>query len=92
MLGSVLAVRAGLELGKVAVIVALHLQVEHLALARTGRGNQVLVKQSQDAATYVAQLVFYLQTTIPRWLLKASWVKPGSVCRSQLPLGQNQWV
>ena len=64
VLGSLLAVGARLELGQVAVIVALHLQVEHLTLARAGRGNQVLVKESQDAATYVAELVFHLQATI----------------------------
>ena len=33
VLSGLLAVAAGLELGQIAVIVALHLQVEHLALA-----------------------------------------------------------
>ncbi len=61
---SLLAVGAGLKLGEVAMVVALHLQVEHLALSRAGRGNQVLVKESQDAATYVAELIFNLQANM----------------------------
>ena len=64
VLRSLLAVGAGLELGQVTMVVALHLQVEHLALPRAGRGNQVLVKESQDAATYVAELIFNLQANM----------------------------
>ena len=64
VLRGVLAVGPGLELSQIAVIVALHLQVEDLRLPGRGRGNQVVVQQLQDAATDIAELLLDLRSTI----------------------------
>lgn len=60
VLGGLLAVGAGLELGQVAVVVALHLQVEDFGLAGGRGGDEVLVQQLQDALADVAQLLLHL--------------------------------
>mmetsp|Transcript_30500 Transcript_30500/g.85404 ORF Transcript_30500/g.85404 Transcript_30500/m.85404 type:complete len:208 (-) Transcript_30500:264-887(-) len=57
LLGSLFPVVAGLELGQVAVVVPLHLQVEDLALPALGVGDEVRVQQGQDAVADVAQLL-----------------------------------
>mmetsp|Transcript_2923 Transcript_2923/g.5010 ORF Transcript_2923/g.5010 Transcript_2923/m.5010 type:complete len:233 (+) Transcript_2923:722-1420(+) len=59
VLGCLFAICTGLELGQVAVVVALHLQVEDLALASGCSGDEVLVKELQNAGTDVAQLLLH---------------------------------
>ncbi len=61
VLGGLLAVGPRLELGEVAVVVALHLEVEHLGLAGGGRGDEVLVQQRQDGRANLAQLLLHLR-------------------------------
>ena len=60
MLGRLLAVGAGLELGEVAVVVALHLEVEDLRLSRGGRGDEVVVEQGEDGGADVGELLLDL--------------------------------
>lgn len=56
-----LAVHARLELRQVAVVVALHLEVEHLGLPVGGSGDEVLVQQLQDAEADLTELLLNLQ-------------------------------
>mmetsp|Transcript_54807 Transcript_54807/g.174130 ORF Transcript_54807/g.174130 Transcript_54807/m.174130 type:complete len:266 (+) Transcript_54807:336-1133(+) len=55
-LGLLLAVRVGLELGQVAVVVALHLEVEHLGLARGGVRHEGRVQEGEDAGADLGEL------------------------------------
>mmetsp|Transcript_10739 Transcript_10739/g.24196 ORF Transcript_10739/g.24196 Transcript_10739/m.24196 type:complete len:282 (+) Transcript_10739:135-980(+) len=59
-LGSFLAIRACLELRQVAVVITLHLQVEHLALAAARAADEVVVQQLEDAAAYILELLLDL--------------------------------
>ena len=43
------------------MVIALHLEVKHLGLARGGSRDKVIVQQLQDAAADVAQLLLNLQ-------------------------------
>lgn len=63
VLGGILAVGAALELGQVAVVVALHFQVEHLRFPGGGSGDQVVVQQLQDAGADLTELVLHLPDT-----------------------------
>ncbi len=60
MLSGLLAVGPGLELRQVAVIVALHLEVEDLGFAGGCGGDQVVVQQLQDALADLAELFLHL--------------------------------
>ena len=64
MLSGLLALLVGLELGKVAVVVTLHLEVEHLGLALGGGGDQVVIEQGQDVGTDLGELGLDLQLRI----------------------------
>jgi hypothetical protein len=44
----------------VPVVVALHLVVKHLGLARVGAGNEVLVEHVEDVVANVLQLLLNL--------------------------------
>jgi hypothetical protein len=61
VLGGVLATVARRELGQVALVVALHLVVEHLRLACARVRYQVLVQQAQDVAADLFQLLLNLK-------------------------------
>ena len=55
----------GLELRQVAVVIALHLEVEDtFDSPEAAVGNKVIVQQLQDAATDIAELLLDLQSTI----------------------------
>ena len=56
-----LAFSAGLKLCQIAVVVALHLEVEDLGFSAGGSGNKVLIKEGQDAAANVLQLFLDLR-------------------------------
>ena len=60
VLGRVLAVGARLELGQVAVVVALHLEVEDLGLARGRRRHEVVVEEREDGGADVGELLLDL--------------------------------
>ena len=60
VLSRVLSISAGLELGQIAVVVTLHLQVKDLGLAGRGCWNEMVIQKLQDAGTYVAELLFHL--------------------------------
>lgn len=62
VLSGVLAIGTGLELRQIAVVVAFHLQIEHLGLARGGGGNEMVIQKLQDAGAYFAQFLLHLQT------------------------------
>ena len=61
VLGGLLPLVGGGELGEVAVVVALHLVVEHLGLARVRAGDQVFVQHVQDVVADVVQLLLNLK-------------------------------
>ena len=60
VLGGLLAVVGGGELGQISVIVALHLVVKDLGLAGVGAGDEVFVENVQDVVTDVFKLLFHL--------------------------------
>ena len=59
----VLPIRSRLELSQVTVVVALHLQIKDLRLARGGSGDEMVIEKLQDAGTYVAELLLHLKAT-----------------------------
>jgi len=61
VLGGLLPVVAGRELGKVAVVVALHFVVEDLGLAGVRAGDEMLVEDAEDVAADVLQLLLHLE-------------------------------
>lgn len=54
--GGVLALGGGLELGEVAVVVALHLEVEDLGLGGAGGRDEVGVEEGEDAVADLGEL------------------------------------
>lgn len=64
ILGGVLAVGAGGELGQITVVVTLHFVVEHAALAGRRARNQVLLEHVQDVRADVAQFLLHLAAVV----------------------------
>lgn len=64
VLGGLLALGAGGELGQVPVVVALHFVVEHLALAGRRARDQVLLQHVQDVRADVVQLLLHLAAVV----------------------------
>jgi len=60
LVGAVLPLVAGGELGEVTVVVTHHLVVEDLGLSRSRRGNEVLVKDVEDVLADLGQLALNL--------------------------------
>ena len=55
-LGGLLAIGAGLELGQVAVVISLHLEVEDLGVAGGGGGDESGIKELEDSIADVGEL------------------------------------
>jgi hypothetical protein len=83
VLRGLLAVGARLELGEVAVVVALHLEVEHLALARGGGGDEVLIQQLQDAGADLAQLLLHLELSARARVCRTAADGGGHACKQK---------
>lgn len=62
--GGVLAVVSGGEFGQVAVVIALHFVVEHLALAGRRARDQMFVEHFQDVGADVAQFLLDLRAVV----------------------------
>lgn len=58
-----LLVRSGFELSEVSVIVAFHLQIEHLGFSIDGCWDQILIQQPKNIVANVCQLLLNLSTT-----------------------------